>query len=66
MIYLIIISWYLIGAFGLIWIGRKIDGRTTRKDILVGLTLGGIGGLMTWIIGLSHLMGTDWFDKDVL
>jgi NADH:ubiquinone oxidoreductase subunit H len=62
MIYLIIISWYLIGAFGFIWVMRKINGRTTRRDIRVGLTLGGISGLLSWIVGLYHLMTQDdWY-----
>ena len=65
MIYLIIITWYLIGCIGLIWIGRKIDGRTTRKDLLIGLTIGGIGGIITVLVGLPHLMDSDWMDKDV-
>jgi hypothetical protein len=65
MIYLIIITWYLIGSIGLIWIGRQIDGRTTRKDLIVGFTIGGLGGLITWLIGIPHLMKSDWMDKDV-
>ena len=68
MIYLII-SWYIVGVFGLVWVGRKLSGRTTRKDLIIGLTVGGIAGPLTWIVGIPHLIKIDWLsswlDKDV-
>lgn len=63
MIYLI--TWYLIGCIGFIWIVRKMSGRTTRRDLLIGLTIGGIGGVITVLVGLCHLIDSDWIDKDV-
>jgi hypothetical protein len=64
MIYLMVIGWYLSGVFGVVFIGRRIDGKTTRKDLLIALTLGGVYGLLTWIIGIYY-MESDWLDKDV-
>lgn len=65
MTYLIIGIWYLIGSFGLIFIGRKINGITTRKDLILGFTIGGLGGVMTLLIGLPYIMDSEWMDKEV-
>jgi len=70
MIWLIIAGWYIIGAFGLFWIGYRIDTETTVEDILKCLTIGGVSGLLVWVIGLPYLIGTfkkpNWLKKRIL
>lgn len=55
MIIILIIIWYLIGSIGGLYISYKIYPEITLKDIIIFLTIGGWGGLITIIIGLTYL-----------
>jgi hypothetical protein len=65
MIILIAIEWYLIGLFGGLWVSKKIDSRITNGDLVILSTLGGVGGPITFLIGLAFLPKGDWWDKEV-
>lgn len=66
MIYLIIaIVWYLIGSIGILIINLKVSKIITIGDIIMILTMGGMGGLFTVIIGGLNLFKYDWFNKRV-
>ena len=53
------IIWYLIGCFGAMLLLKKKMDRIRVDDIVFSLTIGGLGGIMTVIIGAYTL-----FDKD--
>jgi len=55
MIYLIVTNWYLIGFIGGIFINRKLKGEITIGDAIFFFTIGGVGGLITVLIGMTHL-----------
>jgi hypothetical protein len=67
MIYLYIISWYLLGSISLLLSLRKIDidNETTIGDLLLSLTIGGLGGIMTILIALPYVIDFDrkWLKK---
>lgn len=65
MIILISIVWYLIGSVGGLWLSRKVYPKTTNGDLVFLFTIGGIGGLLTFFIGLSYLPKGKWWDKQV-
>ena len=60
MIILIAIVWYLIGCVGGGYLSYKVYPEITIKDTIFLLTIGGIGGLITFCIGLTYL---DWGNK---
>lgn len=55
MIKLFIVLWYSIGSFGGLILLLKIYPETRSRDLLFLFTIGGIGGLITFIIGLIFL-----------
>jgi hypothetical protein len=57
--WVLIILWYLVGSIGGLWISRKIYKKTSVYDFVYLFTLGGIGGLITIIIGLIFLPRTN-------
>lgn len=65
MIILIAIVWYLIGSFGGLWLSRKVYPKTTNGDLVFLFTIGGIGGLLTFFIGLIYLPKGKWWNKQV-
>jgi hypothetical protein len=65
MIILIAIVWYLIGSISGLWISRKIYPKTTNGDLVFLFTIGGIGGLLTFVIGLTELPKGEWWNKQV-
>ena len=64
-IIIIAIVWYLIGSVGGLWLSRKIYGKTTNGDLVFLFTIGGLAGLLNFIIGLSHLPKSKWWDREV-
>lgn len=64
MIYLILILvWYFIGSIGGIFIASKINPKITNGDTVFIFTVGGISGILTVIIGLTHLPKSEWWDN---
>lgn len=64
-IILIAIAWYLIGSIGGLWIARKIYPKTTIGDLITFFTIGGVGGMLTFLIGLLYLPQKIWWDKEI-
>jgi len=62
---LIAIIRYLIGSIGGLWLSRKIYPKTTNGDLVFAFTIGGVGGLLTFLIGLTHLPIGKWWNKQV-
>lgn len=62
MIILITIVWYLIGSIGGLCLSRKIYSKTTNRDLVFLFTIGGIGGLFTFFIGLTYLSKGKWWN----
>ena len=65
MIILTSIVWYLIGSIGGLWLSRKVYPKITNGDMVFLFTIGGIGGLLTFLIGLTFLPKGKWWDKQV-
>lgn len=55
MIYLLVIIWYLIGSIGGLLLSYLIIPKITNGDLFFIFSIGGIGGLLTLIIGLTYL-----------
>jgi hypothetical protein len=55
MIKLIFILWYLLGSIGGLWLSKKNYPKITIGDLVFLFTLGGIGGLLTFLVGLIYL-----------
>ena len=53
MITLYIILWYLIGSIGGLYLSYLRFSKVTVSDLIFLLTIGGIGGVLTVVIGLS-------------
>lgn len=54
-ILLISLIWYLIGSVGGLWVSKKIYPKLTSYDYLLCFTIGGIGGLLTILIGSTYV-----------
>lgn len=54
-ILLISLLWYLIGSVGGLWISKKVYPVLTNYDYLFCFTIGGIGGLLTILIGSTYV-----------
>lgn len=65
MILLIAIVWYLIGSIAGLLLSRKVDPKTTNGDLVFLFTIGGIGGVLTFFIGLTYLPKGKWWNKQV-
>lgn len=52
--YLIISLWYLVGCIGGGYLAYKIYSKITIWDIVFFLTIGGLGGIITILVGLTH------------
>ena len=59
------IVWYLIGSIGGLWLSRKVYPKTTNGDLVFLFTMGGMGGLLTFLIGLICLPKGKWWNKQV-
>lgn len=67
-IILILITWYLIGSIGGLYLSRKIHKKTNRRDLFFLFTIGGIGGLLTFLIGICYLPKntfSKWLEEDL-
>jgi len=53
----------LIGSIGGLWISRKISPKITNGDLVLLFTIGGVGGLLTFFIGLTHLPKSKWWNR---
>lgn len=62
---LIAIGWYFIGSIGGLWLSRQIYPKTTNGDLVFLFTIGGIGGLGTFFIGLAFAPKGKWWNKHV-
>ncbi len=65
MIYIIIFIWYLIGSLGALWCGYKIYPKITNGDLIFAFTLGGLGGLVTFLIGILFMSDGEWWKKQI-
>jgi FtsH-binding integral membrane protein len=63
--WIIAIVWYLIGSIGGLWLSRKIYPKTTNGDLVFLFTIGGIVGIVTFLIGLIYLPKGKWWYKQV-
>lgn len=58
MIWFLIISWYLIGAISGLYFAYKIYPKISGSDLIIMLTIGGIGGLITTSVGWAFYSAT--------
>ena len=64
MIYLYGLIWYLIGSIIGSYVSYKVYPKLTSGDLLFMFTIGGVGGLLTVIIGLTHV-DFKWMNKRI-
>lgn len=62
---ILIVIWYFVGSMGGLWVSIKIYPKIRNRDLVFLFTICGIGGLLTFFIGLTYLPKEKWCDKEV-